>query len=86
MILPLCERGIFITAAFVFMGNLGAFTTPFLMGTNAPRMMGIALQQEFSVFYNYPRAAAMSVVMFILSAAAKFSYIRNMLREDEWAK
>lgn len=86
MILPLCERGIFITAAFVFMGNLGAFTTPFLMGTNAPRMMGIALQQEFSVFYNYPRAAAMSVVMFILSAAAKFSYIRTMLREDEWAK
>lgn len=81
MILPLSFRTLLITSTFVFMGNLGEFTTPFLIGTNAPRMLGVALQQEFSVFYNLPRAAAMSVMMFLLSAIVGFSY---MMKEDKW--
>lgn len=84
MILPLSFRAILITATFVFMGNLGEFTTPFLIGTNSPRMLGVALQQEFSVFTNMPRAAAMSVMMFLLSAIIGFSYISSMMKEDKW--
>lgn len=84
IVIPLSKRGIYITATLVFMGNLGSFTTPFLMGTNAPRMMGVALQQEFSVFNNYPRAAAMSTVMFILSSLVGFFYINSVLKEDKW--
>lgn len=85
MIFPLVKRSIFITATFIFMGNLGSFTTPFLMGTNAPRMLGVALQQEFSVFYNPNRAAAMSVLMFIMSSIVGFSYIKSVLKVDKWA-
>lgn len=85
MILPLSFRGLLITSTFVFMGNLGEFTTPFLMGTNAPRMLGVALQQEFGVFYNLPRAAAMSVLMFLLSGIVGFSYISSMIKNDEWS-
>jgi ABC-type spermidine/putrescine transport system permease subunit I len=84
MILPLFFRAILITATFVFMGNLGEFTTPFLIGTNSPRMLGVALQQEFSVFTNMPRAAAISVMMFLLSAIIGFSYISSMMKEDKW--
>lgn len=85
IILPLTYRSLLIAATFVFMGNIGEFTTPYLMGTNAPRMLGVALQQEFNVFTNYPRAAAMSVMMFILSAIVGFSYISSMMKEDKWA-
>lgn len=85
MILPLSFRGLLITSTFVFMGNLGEFTTPLLMGTNAPRMLGVALQQEFGVFYNLPRAAAMSVLMFLLSGIVGFSYISSMIKNDEWS-
>lgn len=85
IILPLTYRSLLIAATFVFMGNIGEFTTPYLMGTNAPRMLGVALQQEFNVFTNYPRAAAMSVMMFILSAIVGFFYISSMMKEDKWA-
>lgn len=84
IVMPLCFRALLITATFVFMGNLGEFTTPFLVGTNAPRMLGVALEQEFSVFNNLPRAAAMSVMMFILSAIVGFSYISSMMKNDKW--
>ncbi|MFT8312833.1 MAG: ABC transporter permease [Clostridium sp.] len=84
IILPLTYRSLLIAATFVFMGNIGEFTTPYLMGTNAPRMLGVALQQEFNVFTNYPRAAAMSVMMFILSAVVGFFYISSMMKEDKW--
>lgn len=84
IILPLTYRSLLIAATFVFMGNIGEFTTPYLMGTNAPRMLGVALQQEFNVFTNYPRAAAMSVMMFILSAIVGFFYIYSMMKEDKW--
>ncbi|AGK99323.1 ABC transporter permease [Clostridium pasteurianum] len=84
IILPLTYRSLLIAATFVFMGNIGEFTTPYLMGTNAPRMLGVALQQEFNVFTNYPRAAAMSVMMFILSAIVGLFYIYSMMKEDKW--
>ena len=84
MILPLSLRSVLITATFVFMDNIGEFTTPFLMGTNSPRMLGVALQQEFSVFYNLPGAAAMSVLMFIISAVVGLFYIISMIKEEKW--
>ena len=66
------------------MGNIGEFTKPFLMGANAPRMLGVDLQQEFGAFYNLPRAASMSVVMFIFSALVGSFYIASMIKEDKW--
>lgn len=84
IILPLSFRSLLITSTFIFMGNIGEFTTPFLIGTNSPRMLGVALQQEFSAFYNLPRAAAMSVLMFVLSAVVGFFYIFSMIKEDKW--
>jgi ABC-type spermidine/putrescine transport system permease subunit I len=84
IILPLSFRTLLISATFVFMGNIGEFTTPYLMGTNSPRMLGVALQQEFGVFYNLPRASAMSVVMFLLSSVAGGFYIASMMKKDEW--
>lgn len=85
VILPLSLRTIMVAATFVFMGNIGEFTTPYLMGTNSPRMLGVALQQEFGTFYNLPRAAAMSVMMFVISAVVGSFYIASMMKEDKWA-
>jgi ABC-type spermidine/putrescine transport system permease subunit I len=85
IITPLSFRSLLIATTFVFMGNIGEFTTPFLMGTNAPRMLGVALQQEFGAFYNLPRAAAMSVIMFIISSVVGSFYIRSMMKEDKWS-
>lgn len=84
MILPLSVKSALVAATFVFMGNVGEFTTPFLMGANSPRMLGVALYQQFGVFYNIPQAAAISVFMFILCAFAGALYIYSMMKEEKW--
>lgn len=84
MIFPLSYRSVLITSTFVFTNNIGEFTTPFLMGANSPRMLGVALQQEFSAFYDLPGAAAMSVLMFAISAVVGLFYIISMIKEDKW--
>ena len=53
MILPLSFNDFLIAITFVFMGNIAAFTTPYLMGARAPVMLGVALQQEFGSFQNH---------------------------------
>lgn len=84
MILPLTAKSALVAATFVFMGNVGEFTTPFLLGANAPRMLGVALYQQFAVFYNLPQAAALSVFMFILSAFVGAAYIYSAMKEEKW--
>lgn len=84
MIFPLSAKSSLIAATFVFMWNVGSFTTPFLMGSNAPRMLGVALYQEFGAFYNLPQAAAMSVFMFLLCTLVGAVYIYSMMKEEKW--
>ena len=83
MILPLSVRDLLIAATFVFMSNLGSFTTPYLMGSTHPQMLGISL---FAQFNNgrYERAAALSVIMFVLSGMSAATYIYTNLKRQAW--
>src|SRR5690606_17410536 len=47
IILPLSYKDAMIAITFVFMANIGSFTTPFLVGGNSPKMLGIALFDQF---------------------------------------
>ncbi|MDK2967369.1 ABC transporter permease [Lacrimispora amygdalina] len=85
MILPLTYRDIFITATFVFMSNLGSFTTPYLMGGNNPQMLGISLYSQFNNGH-YERAAALSVIMFLLSLLSAVVYVYTNMKKSEWEK
>jgi ABC-type spermidine/putrescine transport system permease subunit I len=84
IILPLTAKSALVAIAFVFMSNVGAFTTPFLMGSNSPIMLGVALYQEFGAFYNLQKAAAISVFMFIICSIVGAFYIYSIMREDKW--
>ena len=87
MILPLSIKDVFIAATFVFMGNIGAFTTPFLMlGATNPTMLGISLFRQFNSYMDYERAAALSVIMFLICSVSAGVYIYTNLRENEWQK
>jgi ABC-type spermidine/putrescine transport system permease subunit I len=86
VIFPLSYKAMLISATFVFMGNVGSFVTPFLMGASAPRMLGVALFNEFRQFHNINRAAALSVIMFVICAIVGLGYIITSLREAEWEK
>lgn len=86
MILPLSIKDVIVAATFVFMSNVGSFTTPYLMGGNSPKMLGIALFDQFNKYLNYNRSAALSVIMFLICSVSAGIYIYTNLKEKDWEK
>ena len=86
MVLPLSIKDVVIAGTFVFMSNVGAFTTPYLMGGNSPKMLGISLFDQFNKYQRYERAAALSVIIFLICSVSAGVYIYTNLKEQEWEK
>ena len=86
MILPLSIKDVVVAATFVFMSNVSSFTTPYLMGGNSPKMLGIALFDQLNRYLDYNRSAALSVIMFLLCSVSAVVYIYTNLNENEWEK
>ena len=86
MILPLSFKDVMIAMTFVFMSNVSAFTTPYVIGGNNPIMLGVYLRKQVSEYANYELAAALSVVMFLFSSVSAVIYIYTNLKEKEWEK
>ena len=86
MILPLSLKDVVVAATFVFMSNVSSFTTPYLMGGNAPKMLGIALYDQFNRYMDYNRSAALSVIMFLICSVSAAVYIYTNLKENDWEK
>ncbi|WP_028563576.1 ABC transporter permease [Paenibacillus pinihumi] len=82
-IFPLSYKTFLVAVTFVFMGVIGSFTAPFLLGANSPQMLGVSMQQVFSVFQEREQAAAMAVFSFLLCSFLGFFYIRSMAKEDQ---
>lgn len=84
IILPAAYKQFFIAGAFIFMGNVGSFTTPFLMGGNTPQMLGVVLYKEFNQYLDYNRAAALSVILFALCSLSAIVYVIVNMRREKW--
>jgi ABC-type spermidine/putrescine transport system, permease component I len=85
MIVPLTMKDVMIAATFIFMSNVGSFTTPYLMGSTSPQMIGVSLFTQFNNL-NYGYAAALSVVMFLLCSVSAAVYIITNMRDKAWEK
>ncbi|MGZ7445914.1 ABC transporter permease [Paenibacillus sp. TH7-28] len=81
-IFPLTYKTFLVALTFVFMGVIGSFTAPFLLGANSPQMLGVSMQQVFSVFQEREQAAAMAFFSFLLCSILGAFYIRSMAREE----
>ncbi|RSX58387.1 ABC transporter permease [Bifidobacterium samirii] len=86
IILPLTYKDALVASTFVFMTNVGSFTTPYLMGPNAPKLLGVDLFNQFNSYGDYPKAAALSTIMFLLCAASAVVYIYTNMKDSEWEK
>jgi putative spermidine/putrescine transport system permease protein len=75
IVLPMNLVPLLIVLTFTFIGVVGSFTIPYLIGPNAPQMMGVAIQAYFSN-YNQPQAAvAMAIMLFLMAAVAGVLYV-----------
>lgn len=81
-ILPLTYKTMLVAVTFVFMGVIGSFTAPFLIGPNAPQMLGVSMDQIFSVFQDRQLAAATAFFTFMLCSVMGYFYIRSMIKEE----
>ncbi len=82
-ILPLSYKTFMVAVTFVFMGVIGSFTAPFLIGANSPQMLGVSMQQVFSVFQEREQAAAIAFFSFLLCSVLGAFYIRSMTVEEK---
>ncbi len=85
IVLPMNMVPLLIVLTFTFIGVVGSFTIPFLIGPNAQQMMGVAIQAYFSN-YNQPQpAVAMAVLLFAICALAGALYVWATSRSNKHA-
>lgn len=82
-ILPLSYKTMLVALTFLFMGLIGSFTAPFLIDRNAPQMLGVSMQQHFSVYNEIGQSSALAVFMFLLCSIVGYFYIHNNMKESK---
>ena len=85
IVLPLNVVPTLIVATFTFIGVLGSFTIPYLIGPNAPQMIGVAMQAYFNSFRQPQPAVAMAVMTFVVAAGAGAIYVWATARSGRTA-
>ncbi len=66
VVLPLCERGIYVAFLFSFLISAGDYVTPRFVGGGAS-MMGHFIETQFSFGFNWPMGSAMSFTLLATS-------------------
>lgn len=79
-LLPLTYKTLLVGITFDFMGIIGSFTAPFLIGKNAPQMLGVSMQQHFSNYNEVGQSSAIAVFLFAMCAIVGSFYIRSNLK------
>lgn len=65
--LPLVAPGIIAAAAIVFAISIGFYVTPVLLGGAETPFMATVIGDDIFAFFNYPRAAASSVLLLVFA-------------------
>lgn len=82
IILPMTYKTMLVAVTFAFMGVVGSFTAPYLVGPNAPQMLGVSMEQVFGVFQDRQLAAALAFFTFLLCSFIGFFYVRSMIKDE----
>jgi spermidine/putrescine transport system permease protein len=68
IVIPQCEKGIFIAFTFAFLITAGDYVTPRFVGGGAA-MMGHFIELQFSLGFNWPMGSAMAFTVMAISLA-----------------
>lgn len=80
IVLPLNVVPTLIVLTFTFIGVLGSFTIPYLLGPNAPQVFGVAMQAYYNSYQQPQPAVAIAVLTFAFAAAAGVIYVWATVR------
>jgi putative spermidine/putrescine transport system permease protein len=80
ILLPQLGRSILIAFALIFLGIVGSYTVPYLLGPPAPEMMGVFMQRTLSNLLRPAEAQVQAVILLAVSSVVGGLYIATMLR------
>lgn len=85
IILPLNAIPTMITLTLLFITILGSFTIPYLVGGNAPQMLGVTMTNYLTQYFRRTDAVTMAVIAFMIAAAVGAVYVASVSRRERVA-
>lgn len=82
ILLPQMRRSLLIAFALIFMGIIGAFTVPYMLGPAAPEMMSVYMQRTLGNLHDVSAAQVQAVVLMVISSIVGAFYIVTMLKSS----
>ncbi|HEX5415115.1 MAG TPA: sugar ABC transporter permease [Chloroflexota bacterium] len=83
IVIPLNLVPAMIVITFTFIGVLGSFTVPYLIGPNAPQLLGVAMNAYFTSYQQPQPAVAMAILTFLIAAVAGAVYVWSTARSGK---
>jgi ABC-type spermidine/putrescine transport system permease subunit I len=78
IMLPLIKNAVVIIFSLQFLGVLGSYTIPYLLGPAEPEMMGVFMQRTFQQVQATLQAQTQAVITFLIAAFAGYVYVRSV--------
>lgn len=82
ILLPQVRRSILIAFALIFLGIIGAYTVPYMLGPAAPEMMGPYMQRTLGNLHDPASAQVQAVVLMVIASVVGGFYIATMLKSQ----
>lgn len=82
ILLPQLQRSLLIAFALIFLGIIGAYTVPYLLGPPAPEMMGVFMQRTLGNLNRPAEAEVQAVVLMAMASVVGALYIVTMIRNQ----
>ena len=86
ILLPQMRRSLLIAFALIFMGIIGAFTVPYMLGPPAPEMMSVFMQRTLGNLHDPASAQVQAVVLMVISSIVGGLYIATMAKSSAGAR
>ena len=78
--------GLTVGCTLVFSLTAGSFVTPAILGGTAGQMLGVLVEQQFLIVYNWPFGAACATVLVAIVLAANFCRSASSTGAAEFAQ
>jgi putative spermidine/putrescine transport system permease protein len=85
IILPLNAVPTFIAVTLLFITIFGSFTIPYLVGGNAPQMLGVTMTNYLTQYLRRTEAVTMAVLAFVIASTVGIVYVASVSRRERGA-
>lgn len=86
IILPLNATPTMIALTLLFIGVFGSFTIPYLVGGNAPAMLGVTMTNYLTQYLRRTESVTMAVLAFLIASIVGAVYVASVSRRERGAR